>query len=64
MQTLNASTKGKVLIVTNDRNYPFIIKCDDSSYPYILVKPDGTLSGDGFSLEEVINRFPNCESLV
>ena len=64
MQTLNASTNGKVLIITNDRHYPFIIKCDDSLYSYLLVNRDGTLSGDGFSLEEVINRFPDCESLV
>jgi hypothetical protein len=64
MNTLNANTKGKVLIVTNDRTYPFIIKYnDDSSYPYLLVQKNGKLSGDGYSLEEVIKDFPNCESL-
>jgi hypothetical protein len=63
MATLNSNTKGKVLIVTNDRTYPFIIKLEDSSYPYLLVQRNGKLSGDGYSLEEVIKDFPNCESL-
>jgi hypothetical protein len=51
MNTLNANTKGIVLIPTNNKSYPFVIKSEDDCY--LLVKKDGTLTGDGFTSKDV-----------
>jgi hypothetical protein len=59
METLNANTKGKVLIPTNDRKYPFLIKLEDDCY--LLVKSNGTLTGDGFYKSELAKYCPNAE---
>jgi len=61
MATLNTNRLDRVLIPTNHRTYPFLIKVTDSSYPYYLVQTNGKLSGDGYSLEEVNKDFPNAE---
>jgi len=62
MDALNANTKGKVLIPTIDSKYPFLIKIVESGKDiYLLVRKDGTLSGDGFYLEELSKYCPNAE---
>jgi hypothetical protein len=59
MSTLNSGTKGKVLIPTNDRKYPFLIKLREDCY--LLVKTDGTLTGDGFRESDLAKYCPNAE---
>ena len=59
MDTLNADTKGKVLIPTKRKDYPFLIKLEEDGY--LLVKPDGTLSGDLFYKSELAKYCPDAE---
>ncbi len=67
METLNANTKGKVLIPTNRRDYPYLIKTTaenwrgDTDVIYLLVRLDGTLTGDGFYKSELAKYCPNAE---
>jgi hypothetical protein len=67
MEGLNANTKGKVLIPTNERNYPFLIKITEKNWNgnidviYLAVKRDGTLTGDGFYESELAKYCPNAE---
>lgn len=59
MDTLNSETKGKVLIPTNEKSFPFLIKIKEDLY--IAVRPDGTLTGDGFYKSDFIKYCPNAE---
>ena len=59
MDKLNANTKDKVLIPTNDRTYPFLIKLEEDMF--LLVKKDGTLSGDGFQKNELSKYVRDAE---
>lgn len=59
MEALNSETKGKVLIPTNERSFPFLIKIEEDLY--IAVRPDGTLTGDGFYKSELAKYCPNAE---
>jgi len=67
MGALNSETKGKVLIPTNERRFPFLIKttevnwCGDELIIYLAVRPDGTLTGDGFYKSELAKYCPNAE---
>lgn len=62
MESLNANTKGKVLFATNDKKYPFLIKVVENDIAmFLLVKADGTLTGDGFYLHELPKYCPNAE---
>ena len=59
MNDLNANTKGKVLIPTNRKDYPFLIKLNDDNY--LLVDKDGKLTGDGFYKSELSKYCPLAE---
>ena len=62
METLNANSQGKILIPTNESKYPFLIKIiENDKYVYLLVKADGTLSGDGFYESELTKYCPKAE---
>jgi hypothetical protein len=59
METLNPNSKGKVLIPTNDKRFPFLIKLEEDCY--LFVKADGTLTGDGFYRSELPKYCPNAD---
>lgn len=59
MEKLNSNTKGKVLIPTNERDFPFLIKVEENLY--LAVRANGTLTGDGFYKSELNKYCPNAE---
>lgn len=67
MATIDANTEGKVLIPTNERDFPYLIKTTaenwrgDTDVIYLVVKRDGTLTGDGWYKAELAKYCPNAE---
>jgi hypothetical protein len=59
MSQLSFNTKGKILFPTNHYKYPFLIKVEDDLY--LLVREDGSLTGDAFYRNEIIKHFPKTE---
>jgi hypothetical protein len=59
MSQLSFNTKGKILFPTNHYKYPFLIKVEDDLY--LLVREDGSLTGDAFYKKEISNYFPKTE---
>lgn len=51
----------KALFATNDRKYPYLFLMEDD-VTYMLIKADGTLTGDAFDgREDVLKYFPQAE---
>ena len=67
MNTINADTEGKVLIPTNRSDYPYMIKTisenwrGDTDVIYLVVRRDGTLTGDGWYTSELAKYCPDAE---
>lgn len=67
MTRLNSNSQGKVLIPTNERDFPFLIKTIENNWRgdtdaiYLAVRSDGTLTGDGWYKSELAKYCPNAE---